>query len=108
MHPDLVLPQARLLRLDAMPFCLPLTAHMHGLIELGLSVPDDVSVTGFDDILQSAWPSHELTTLRQPIRRMAETSVRMLMDQIGGISHAGERRLLPAELKVRGSTRRPV
>ena len=73
--------------------------------ELGLSVPQDVAVTGFDDIPQSDWASHSLTTLRQPIRRMAETTVRLLMDQISGETHSGERRLLPAELKVRGSTR---
>lgn len=76
--------------------------------ELGLSVPQEVAVTGFDDILQADWPSHSLTTLRQPIRRMAENAVRLLMDQIGGLTHSGERRLLPAELKVRNSTRRPV
>ncbi|MCL4675829.1 MAG: LacI family transcriptional regulator [Pararhodobacter sp.] len=73
--------------------------------ELGLSVPGDVAVTGFDDIPQADWPSHSLTTLRQPIRRMAETTVRLLMDQINGDTISGERRLLPAELKLRGSTR---
>lgn len=73
--------------------------------ELGLSVPHDVAVTGFDDIPQAEWASHSLTTLRQPIRRMAETTVRLLMDQMSGDTISGERRLLPAELKVRGSTR---
>ena len=73
--------------------------------DLGLSVPGKVSVTGFDDIPQSAWPSHSLTTLRQPVRRMAQTAVRMLMEQIGGGEPSGERRMLPAELMIRGSTR---
>ena len=75
--------------------------------DLGLSVPQDVAVTGFDDIPQSDWPSHGLTTLRQPIRRMAETTVRLLMDQISGLTLSGERRFLPAELKLRSSTRPP-
>ena len=39
VHPDLVPAHPRLSQLDEMPFCLLLTAHMHGLIELGLSVP---------------------------------------------------------------------
>lgn len=39
VHPDLVLIQPQLALLDQAPFCVPLTAHMHGLIELGLSVP---------------------------------------------------------------------
>jgi DNA-binding LacI/PurR family transcriptional regulator len=73
---------------------------------LSLSVPRDVAVTGFDDVPQAAWPSYELTTLRQPIRRMAHTAVRLLTEQIDGTTAAGERRLLPAELKLRGSTLR--
>jgi len=73
--------------------------------EYGLSVPQDVAVTGFDDVPQAAWPSYDLTTLRQPIRRMAHTAVRLLSEQIEGITPAGERRLLAAELMIRGSAR---
>ena len=72
----------------------------------GLTVPDDVAVAGFDDVPQAAWPSYGLTTLRQPIRRMASTAVKLLIEQIDGTTATGERRLLPAELQIRGSTRR--
>lgn len=72
---------------------------------LGLSVPGDVAIAGFDDVAQAAWPSYDLTTLRQPIRRMAHTAVRLLTEQIEGDSALGERRLLAAELIVRRSTR---
>lgn len=71
----------------------------------GLAVPTDIAVTGFDDIPQASWPSYELTTLRQPVRRMAHMAVRFLTEQIDGQAAPGERRLLPAELMVRGSTR---
>ena len=76
--------------------------------DLGLSVPDEVSVAGFDDVPQAAWPPYALTTLRQPVRRMTQMTVRLLMEQIAGTATGGERRLLPAELKLRASTRRPA
>lgn len=74
--------------------------------DMGLSVPDDVAVAGFDDVAQASWPSYALTTLRQPVRRMTQMSVRLLMEQVAGTAAGGERRLMPAELKVRASTRR--
>ena len=75
--------------------------------DLGLRVPEDVAVAGFDDVPQAAWPSYALTTLRQPVRRMAQMTVRVLMEQISGTPEGRERRLLPAELKLRSSTRSP-
>jgi len=46
--------------------------------ELGLKVPDDISIVGFDDSPNAAasWPP--LTTVRQPVRRMAEIAVNLL------------------------------
>ncbi len=38
--------------------------------ELGLTVPQDVSVVGYDDVALSAWSSYDLTTVRQPSNRM--------------------------------------
>lgn len=73
--------------------------------DLGLRVPDEVAITGFDDIPEAAWPTYELTTLRQPVRRMTATAVRMLMEHIAGHEIGSERRLTPAELKIRRSTR---
>ncbi|MCB2109515.1 MAG: LacI family DNA-binding transcriptional regulator [Defluviimonas sp.] len=73
--------------------------------ELGLRVPEDVAVTGFDDIPQADWPSYRLTTIRQPVRRMAKATVRMLMELIEGTASSGERRLLMPELRVRASSR---
>ncbi len=34
--------------------------------ETGLTIPNDISVIGFDDISMSSWPSQKLTTIRQP------------------------------------------
>lgn len=76
--------------------------------DLGLSVPEQISVTGFDDVPQAGWPSHNLTTLHQPVRRMAQTAVRLLMEEIEVETRGGERRLLAAELKIRRSSRADI
>jgi DNA-binding LacI/PurR family transcriptional regulator len=52
--------------------------------ELGLSVPGDVSVIGYDDVPLAAWPAYNLTTIRQPVRRMVEATVDILLNQIEG------------------------
>jgi LacI family transcriptional regulator len=49
---------------------------------LGLNVPDDVAIAGFDDtpLATTVWP--ELTTVRQPIAEMAREAVKLLLTQI--------------------------
>lgn len=72
--------------------------------ELGLSVPGDVSIVGYDDVPLAAWPAYNLTTIRQPVRRMVEATVDALIAQIEG---DGEPRKLKIDgpLIVRGSAR---
>lgn len=74
--------------------------------DFGRAVPDDLMVTGFDDIPQAAWPSYGLTSLRQPVRRMAASAVQLLGEMIEQPEMDGETRLLAAELKIRNSTGR--
>jgi LacI family transcriptional regulator len=79
---------------------------MAGLAQLGLKVPDDISVVGFDDswIAQSVWPY--LTTIHQPIAEMAEAAAAMLIEESGaGISPKAK--LFDYHLVVRGSTAPP-
>lgn len=52
--------------------------------DLGLRVPDDVSVVGYDDVQMSAWKIYDLTTLRQPANRMVEATVDLLLAMIDG------------------------
>lgn len=74
---------------------------------LGLDVPGELTLVGFDDtaIATAVWP--ELTTIRQPVAEMAETAVRMLSEDIRGRnSTAGggaADRLVGHRLVVRGS-----
>lgn len=52
--------------------------------ELGMQVPHDVSVVGFDNVPQAAWPSFDLTTVNQNVELMVEATRTLLFDQIGG------------------------
>jgi DNA-binding LacI/PurR family transcriptional regulator len=71
---------------------------------VGLSVPGDVSVVGFDD---SAWLNSTdppLTTVRQPIEAMGKAAVALLVSQMESASAYPEELLFEPELVVRGST----
>jgi len=55
-----------------------------GLRGAGLSVPDDVSVTGFDGIPQAEWGAYDLTTYSQPVAEMVRHTVDLLaQDTLG-------------------------
>ncbi|MEV6669744.1 LacI family DNA-binding transcriptional regulator [Streptomyces sp. NPDC051162] len=69
---------------------------------LGLRVPDDVSVTGFDDLSLATAVEPELTTVRLPAEAVGEAGMRTLMAVLDG--RATTAPALPVELVVRGST----
>ncbi|MFC3502101.1 LacI family DNA-binding transcriptional regulator [Micromonospora krabiensis] len=69
---------------------------------MGLTVPDDLSVIGFDNIPESALVTPQLTTIAQPLQRMGAEAMRMLIDLVGGIERDPHVRL-PTELVVRSS-----
>ena len=75
--------------------------------ELGLSVPDDVSVVGYDDVPTASWPAYKLTTVRQPANRMVAETVSILMDQIENQNSEPRRIAIDGPLMVRGSARIP-
>ncbi len=75
--------------------------------ELGLNVPDDVSVVGYDDVAVAAWPTYDLTTVRQPANRMVAETVDILLSKIEN-SDLGPRRVeIDGPLVIRGSARIP-
>jgi LacI family transcriptional regulator len=77
---------------------------LDGARRLGVRVPDDLWVVGYDDIAMSSWSAYDLTTIRQPILEMASLAVRCLMDRIEGRAKSPRLRHVSAELVVRGST----
>ncbi len=74
--------------------------------ELGLRVPEDLSVVGFDNIPESWGSTPPLTTVAQPLHRMGAEALRMVLDLLEGT--ARERHLrLPTSLVVRASAAPP-
>lgn len=69
-----------------------------------LRVPEDLSVTGFDDIDVSRATTPRLTTVRQPLQEMGRVAVTMLMRQLEGHAHEALSIELATELIVREST----
>ena len=82
-------------------------AVMDELRSMGHRIPEDVSVVGYDDVPMAAWGAYDLTTLRQPVRRMVEATVEVLLGQVEGDRAAPSLRI-PGPLMVRGSARRPA
>ena len=72
--------------------------------KLGLSVPEDVAVAGFDDSVIATVVHPQLTTMRQPVARMAAAAVTALTHHLREDETPGEPTVIPCELMVRGST----
>jgi len=77
--------------------------------EMGIRIPDDLSVVGFDDPEWAPLTNPPLTTLAQPTYEMGVRAMRLLLDRIEG--NPGENAikiLMEPWLVVRGSTASPI
>lgn len=72
--------------------------------EIGIKVPEDISLVGMDDIPSAALVSPSLTTVRKPQREIGERAVQIVMDMIAGRAVA-PRTLLAAEIVERETVR---
>ena len=70
---------------------------------LGLSVPDDLALVGFDDIEMAAWPCFDLTTVRNPIDRTVEAIMDLLSSRFAEPSRPAEVVRLSPTLIRRGT-----
>lgn len=59
---------------------------IRALTEMGLRVPDDVSVLGFDDIYAAAFHNPALTTIRQPLFEMGSIAAKLLLERVANRS----------------------
>ncbi|HKE19402.1 MAG TPA: LacI family DNA-binding transcriptional regulator [Kofleriaceae bacterium] len=76
---------------------------LRALRELGRRVPDDVAVVGFDDAPLAAYADPPLTTVRQPVERLGQEMVRLLLDRLSEPAGEPKAIILPTELVVRSS-----
>ena len=72
---------------------------------MGLTVPDDLSVIGFDNVPESALCEPPLTTIEQSIQQMGFEAVQLLIRLIDGAAVAAPHLMLPTRLVVRQSCR---
>lgn len=78
---------------------------IRALKDAGLSVPGDVSVVGFDDILSAAYYTPSLTTVRQPLAEMGKRGAQVLLERIADRQKEYPSEIVMApELVVREST----
>lgn len=77
------------------------------LAEVGLRVPDDISVTGFDDDPLCEWMTPPLTTVRQDFNEMGRQAFAALCRRIADPSAPAERISVPVALVERGSVAAP-
>jgi DNA-binding LacI/PurR family transcriptional regulator len=72
--------------------------------EAGLSVPQDISVVGFDDVPLAVFSNPQLTTIRQPLQQMGQIAAKTLLDQIEKKAKFQSEIVIKPELVVRAST----
>lgn len=80
-------------------------AAIQAAVGLGLRVPADLSVVGFDNIPESALCAPPLTTVNQPIRQMGERSIQLLLRLMRGDHVEATHITLQTDLVVRQSAR---
>ena len=77
---------------------------MHSIEECGYSIPEDIKVTGVDDIKYANYLRVPLTTYKQPCKDIAEEAIELMFSRIQEPDHRARTVLLNGELVVRKST----
>ena len=74
--------------------------------ELGLKIPEDVAVVGYDDVPAAEWPSYDLTTVRQCSGQMVNITIDILLEEIE--TEGSQPRIVKIDgpLIIRGSSRK--
>lgn len=71
----------------------------------GLRVPDDISIVGFDGVGPARFAAYDLSTVRQPVGRMSEAAVSMLVERIEDPALTPEKRVFSGD-RIRGGSAR--
>ncbi len=78
-----------------------------GLRSMGLAVPHDVSVVGFDDFNLATFTDPQITVVAQPVAQIGPLAVKLLLQRINGSTEPPHTAQFPTRLIVRGSVSRP-
>jgi LacI family transcriptional regulator len=78
-------------------------ATMKALQHLGIRIPDDIAIVGWDDVMTARYVSPGLTTVRQPLYELGRAAATRLHERIAGAPTAPEPLILPTELVLRTS-----
>lgn len=71
----------------------------------GLTIPDDIAIVGFDNVLLAQYATPPLTTVAQPITEQGQKAALMLLERIGVLaSREGREACFNCQLIVREST----
>ena len=76
---------------------------MKALHRVGVKVPDDVAIVGWDDVMTARYVSPGLTTVRQPLYELGRVAATRLHERITGDLPAPEPRILATEMVLRSS-----
>ncbi len=75
--------------------------------DLGLSIPGELSIIGFDDLDWMSFYGRGITAVAQPLTEIGETAARLMLEMLGGGRKALRDLVLPAALNLRGSVEAP-
>jgi len=79
-------------------------AAMATLRRHGISVPEQMAVTGFDDVPSASYSAPSLTTASLPVHQMGIAAINALVDQLEGENQENTRVTFPVEIKIRESS----
>lgn len=96
------IPDAIFVGNDHMAFGVIDVVRAHGLVP-----GQDISVVGYDDVPLSAWGAYQLTTIRQPVNRMVDSTVSLILRMIAAGDATPERIEIEGPLILRSSARVP-
>lgn len=77
---------------------------MHAAAEMGIRIPEDLSIMGYDDLPIASYMMPPLTTVAQPFVEMGEKAVELLLNSIAIPDLEPQKAVLSTELVIRGST----
>jgi LacI family transcriptional regulator len=78
-----------------------------GLRSMGLAVPHDVSIVGFDDFNLATFTDPQITVVAQPIAQIGPLAVKRLLQRVNGAAEVPHNTQFPTRLIVRGSVSKP-